>query len=56
MRSLVASLIVLSVLYFLDKDYNNGRFLVADTVQLDDVIRKFGNGIAQVPTYRAREY
>jgi hypothetical protein len=27
MRSLVASLIVLSVLYFWDKDYNNGRLL-----------------------------
>jgi hypothetical protein len=27
MRVFVASLIVLSVLYFWDKDYNNGRFL-----------------------------
>jgi hypothetical protein len=27
MRTLVASLIVLAVLYFWDKDYNNGRFL-----------------------------
>jgi hypothetical protein len=27
MRILVASLIVLAVLYFWDKDYNNGRLL-----------------------------
>ena len=27
MRMFVASLIVLSVLYFWDKDYNNGRLL-----------------------------
>lgn len=27
MRILVASLIVLSVLYFWDKDYNNGKLL-----------------------------
>lgn len=27
MRSIVASLIVLSVLFFWDKDYNNGRLL-----------------------------
>jgi hypothetical protein len=27
MRFLVASLIVLSVLYFWDKDYNNGKLL-----------------------------
>jgi hypothetical protein len=27
MRTLVASLIVLAVLYFWDKDYNNGRLM-----------------------------
>jgi hypothetical protein len=27
MRNLIASLVVLSVLYFWDKNYNNGRFL-----------------------------
>jgi hypothetical protein len=27
MRAFIASLIVLSVLYFWDKDYNNGRLL-----------------------------
>jgi len=28
MRTFVAALIVLSVLYFWDKDYNNGKMLV----------------------------
>ncbi len=36
MRLFVASLIVLSVLYFWDKEYNNGRLLVGlDSMRRD---------------------
>jgi hypothetical protein len=38
-RTLVASLIVLAVLYFWDKDYNNGRLL--------DGLQSMGRSISQ---------
>jgi len=41
MRILVASLIVLSVLYFWDKDYNNGKLLDGLDRMGRDISRSF---------------
>jgi hypothetical protein len=40
MRILIASLIILAVLYFWDKDYNNGRLLDG----LDSMRRSISHG------------
>jgi hypothetical protein len=41
MRLFVASLIVLSVLYFWDKDYNNGKLLDGLDMMGRDISRSF---------------